>query len=385
MDQLKYINKFEQKKSYSSSKMPFFQPKLTINQPNDVYEQEADAMADQVMRMTDTSLNHNSFFKPTVAMLQRKCQHCEEKKLHRKENSGEGVQESNQLDGYVASLGLSGQPLPENNRKFFEPRFGNDFSDVRIHTDSVAAKSAQSINALAYTTGNNIVFNQGQYSPESESGKRLMAHELTHVVQQVSLGSKLYRKDAAAIACPATYTIPDDVYTGIEEAWKKSGHGGDTVAERGGRIVTDKGGKRVIRTGPGGSGSISYPDENAGDTTTGTYHTHPYSKSEGSIIGVSFSGDDIKNFVDGTQGSVKYVGAGTCDFVLNTVDMAARDACKKENLPKRWNDAFAKAGGTFQEKVETAVKSAITNCGMCYYKTCRPDDKSPIPKDAKLA
>src|SRR5262249_51142380 len=61
-----------------------------------------------------------------------------------------------------------------------------DFSDVKIHTDHAASKSAQSINALAYTTGNNIVFNQNQFSPESESGKKLLAHELTHVVQQQS-------------------------------------------------------------------------------------------------------------------------------------------------------------------------------------------------------
>src|SRR5690606_20271324 len=67
---------------------------------------------------------------------------------------------------------------------FMENRFGYDFSHVKIHDDTVAAKSAQSINALAYTSGNNIVFNHGQYSPETNSGRKLLAHELTHVVQQ---------------------------------------------------------------------------------------------------------------------------------------------------------------------------------------------------------
>ena len=166
---------------------PFFQPKLTVNQPNDVYEQEADSMADHVMRMTDISQNNTAFFKRSTVNLQRKCQHCEEEeKLHRKETSDDKVEDSNQLDNYVGSLGSSGQSLPNASRQFFESRFGHDFSDVRIHNDSVAAKSAQSVNALAYTSGNNIVFNSGQYSPESESGKRLMAHELTHVVQQGS-------------------------------------------------------------------------------------------------------------------------------------------------------------------------------------------------------
>ncbi|SDP92455.1 protein of unknown function [Mucilaginibacter sp. OK268] len=164
---------------------PLIQPKLTVNQPNDIYEQEADSMADKVMRMTTPAHNENSFFKPVSDNIQRKCQHCEdEEKLHRKENSDAATQGSHALDNYVGSLGASGQPLSESSRQFFEPRFGQDFSGVRIHTDSVAAKSAQSINALAYTTGNNIVFNSGQFSPESDSGKRLMAHELTHVVQQ---------------------------------------------------------------------------------------------------------------------------------------------------------------------------------------------------------
>ncbi|MDB5137184.1 MAG: hypothetical protein JWP37_3787 [Mucilaginibacter sp.] len=160
------------------------QTKLKINEPGDSYEREADAMADHVMRMSDSSMS-STFFKPAIDGIQRKCQECEEedKHVHRKENTGNEVQ-SNRLDGYINSLGSSGQSLPETTRKFFEPRFVHDFSNVRIHNDMVAAKSAQSINALAYTSGNNIVFNQGQYSPDSDSGKRLMAHELTHVVQQ---------------------------------------------------------------------------------------------------------------------------------------------------------------------------------------------------------
>ena len=166
-------------------KTTFFQPKLTVNQPNDVYEQEADAMADRVMRMADPLGNDASFFKPLATSVQRKCQHCEEEeKVHRKESSDAETKGGHELDNYVGSLGASGQPMPESSRRFFEPRFGQDFSNVRIHTDSVAAKSAQSINALAYTTSNNIVFNSGQYAPESDSGKKLMAHELTHVVQQ---------------------------------------------------------------------------------------------------------------------------------------------------------------------------------------------------------
>jgi hypothetical protein len=164
----------------------FFQPKLSINQPNDVYEQEADAMADNVMRMTDTSVNKRTFFAPSISSIQRKCAHCkeEEKKMQRKEmNNGETVDEAS-TENYISSLNSKGRSLSTEERKFFEPRMGYDFSGVKVHTDTAAARSAQSMNALAYTSGNNIVFNEGQYSSATDNGKKLLGHELTHVVQQ---------------------------------------------------------------------------------------------------------------------------------------------------------------------------------------------------------
>lgn len=152
-------------------------------------------MADKVMRMPDPGHSDSSFFKAAPVVVQRKCQHCEEEeKVHRKESSGAATHGTHELDSYVGSLASSGQALPESSRQFFEPRFGHDFSNVRLHTDAVAAKSAQSINALAYTTGNNIVFNSGQYSPDSDSGKKLMAHELTHVIQQGNTEKNIQRK-----------------------------------------------------------------------------------------------------------------------------------------------------------------------------------------------
>ena len=81
-------------------------------------------------------------------------------------------------------LSSSGQPLDSDIREWMEPRFGHDFSHVRIHTDQRAAESAQAVNALAYTVGHDVVFNTGRYQPGTESGGRLLAHELTHVVQQ---------------------------------------------------------------------------------------------------------------------------------------------------------------------------------------------------------
>ena len=77
-----------------------------------------------------------------------------------------------------------GQPLDAGTRAFMEPRFGYDFSQVQVHTDARAAESARAVNALAYTVGRDVVFGTGQYAPETREGRRLLAHELTHVVQQ---------------------------------------------------------------------------------------------------------------------------------------------------------------------------------------------------------
>ncbi|UCF91848.1 MAG: DUF4157 domain-containing protein [Desulfobacterales bacterium] len=78
-----------------------------------------------------------------------------------------------------------GQPLPASERAFFEPRFGHDFSSVRVHADGQAAHLAQAVNARAFTLGSDVFFGQSQYAPQSSEGRRLLAHELTHVVQQL--------------------------------------------------------------------------------------------------------------------------------------------------------------------------------------------------------
>jgi hypothetical protein len=79
-----------------------------------------------------------------------------------------------------------GSPLDRDTRGFMESRIGADFGNVRVHTDSRASESAKSVQAYAYTVGNDVVFQSGKYQPESDSGKRMLAHELTHVVQQRS-------------------------------------------------------------------------------------------------------------------------------------------------------------------------------------------------------
>ena len=153
-------------------------------------------MADKVMRMTDHENLEQPFFKPSITSIQRMCAGCEEEEImtHRKELNSKDVGSNSGLESYVDNLNSGGQPLSPEERNFYEPRFGYDFSQVKVHTDTVAAKSAQSINALAYTSGNHIVFNKNQFNENSEKGKTLLAHELTHVVQQKAANKMLYRK-----------------------------------------------------------------------------------------------------------------------------------------------------------------------------------------------
>ena len=165
------------------------QPKLTISKADDPYEREADRVADQVMRMpAPQSDGHGLSITPVTAhQAQRKCAECEEEEevgaLQRKESSGAEAP-ATAPPTVDQTLSSPGQPLDPATRAYFEPRFGHDFSAVRIHTDTHAAESARAINARGYTAGNQIAFAAGQHSPETSEGRRLIAHELMHVVQQ---------------------------------------------------------------------------------------------------------------------------------------------------------------------------------------------------------
>lgn len=189
------ISKTGTQPGYKKSNAFFFQPKLSVNQPGDRDEQEADAMADKVMRMPDVVSKNNTFFSSAVTAVQRECSHCdkaEESQVQRKENSTKPSSSAG-TENYIQSIS-GGSPLHEKDKSFFGSRMGYDFSNVRLHTDSAAASAAKSVNALAYTTGNNIVFNNGQYDTNTDSGKRLLAHELTHVVQQSNMtGNNIQR------------------------------------------------------------------------------------------------------------------------------------------------------------------------------------------------
>jgi hypothetical protein len=125
--------------------------------------------------------------------VQPKCAECgNEEKLQKKNDTGHDSTASSKIETGLHSSKGSGSPLPQNTRQQMESSFGSDFSDVRIHNDSSAEQMSKDLNAQAFTHGNDIYFNSGKYDTNSTAGKHLLAHELTHTVQQNPNG----RKDA---------------------------------------------------------------------------------------------------------------------------------------------------------------------------------------------
>ncbi|MFL9458546.1 MULTISPECIES: eCIS core domain-containing protein [Nostocales] len=155
------------------------QTKLTVGQPGDRYEQEADFVARQVMGMPDVN-DEELQMKPLAAaiapLVQRQCPTCEE------ESSGD-------LESQLNSSKGGGSPLPNKVRAFMEPGFGHDFSKVRVHSDRTAVQMNRELGAQAFTHGSDIYYGDGKYP----GNNGLTAHELTHVMQQSDRVHKLLK------------------------------------------------------------------------------------------------------------------------------------------------------------------------------------------------
>jgi hypothetical protein len=181
------------------------QPKLTVGQPNDQYEQEADRVAEQVMSMAspatptiqpqDEEEQEEIQTKPLVETItpivqrqegledketiQAKCAACEEEEQVQRSPNGV-LQAQADLENRLNASKGGGSPLPDEVRSFMEPRFKTDFSQVRVHTDNTAVQMNHALNAQAFTHKQDVYFGQGKAPAKDE----LTAHELTHVVQQ---------------------------------------------------------------------------------------------------------------------------------------------------------------------------------------------------------
>ncbi|MFH7026536.1 MAG: DUF4157 domain-containing protein [Heteroscytonema crispum UTEX LB 1556] len=156
------------------------QPKLKIGAVGDKYEQEADRVARQVVSQMNA---------PGGETVQREEKPEEDEKLQMKpmiqrQAAGDGMAATPEVETSIQQARGSGQPLASNIKKPMEQAFAADFSGVKVHTDAQSDQLNQSIQAKAFTTGQNIFFRRGEYNPGSQGGKELIAHELTHVVQQ---------------------------------------------------------------------------------------------------------------------------------------------------------------------------------------------------------
>lgn len=164
------------------------QTKLTVGAAGDQYEQEADQVAAQVLQMPAPISEHSD----TGASV-----HVQ------RAGGGSGFEAGPDVERGVASQRGQGAGLAAQTRAFMEPRFGADFSGVRIHNDTQSDTLNRSISARAFTTGNDIFFRGGEYQPSSAAGQRLLAHELTHVVQQKGAGTHVQRAFVTDVATDA--------------------------------------------------------------------------------------------------------------------------------------------------------------------------------------
>ena len=150
------------------------QAKLKVNEPGDVYEREADRISDQVLAAPANVTG-------AAPRVQRVV--------------GQPVDETAAAPASVErALGSASRPLEPTLRQEMEDRFGRDFSGVRVHLGPAAEQSARDVNARAYTLGDRVVFGAGEFNPATRAGRRLLAHELTHVVQQSSAAANVVRR-----------------------------------------------------------------------------------------------------------------------------------------------------------------------------------------------
>lgn len=194
------------------SQQTIVQPKLELTTPGDSYEREADRMADFVMRKAYSGLptempSTSSVLPPLIS--------------RRASSSTSGVAMDNATESGIHASRGGGQPMPTALRSQMESGFEVDFSGVRLHTGSAAEAMSNDLRAKAFTYGNDIYFNRGQYSPDTTAGQHLIAHELTHVVQQSGkVGREEEENEEDKIVNEGTKKDQDKITTNYDK-WMK--------------------------------------------------------------------------------------------------------------------------------------------------------------------
>lgn len=197
-------------------------PGLTVGAANDPAEAEADRVADRVMASPAPAPRGAS--PDSAAVIRRKCDSCRDEDEAGSASGAPAIQLSpaaspaaapaGAAEAAIAGLG-AGTPLPRTERDFFEPRFGHDLSGVRVHTGEAAQAASRSLGARAFTLGADIAFAAGAYAPRSRDGRRLIAHELTHVLQQGGADARPSRIRRKLQVSDAGTNIPNPKGTGL--------------------------------------------------------------------------------------------------------------------------------------------------------------------------
>jgi outer membrane protein OmpA-like peptidoglycan-associated protein len=211
------------------------QPKLTIGAVNDPMEHEADSAAEAILRMAEPAPEAPLAPSGAAVSVQRKCAcgascaKCEDEadRVQMKSLGPRTTADAVSAPPTVhEALRSPGRPLDPEVRAFMEPRFGHDFSQVRLHSDTAAAESAQALHAHAYTLGQDIVFGSGKLAPATKQGTRLLAHELTHVVQQGQGARQIQRDDKGSGDDPEYATgaeVEKALVNYLKTAWEVQG------------------------------------------------------------------------------------------------------------------------------------------------------------------
>lgn len=197
------------------------QPKLAIGTSNDVYEQEADSVANSVVSNISTSIDttiQRGIAQTSTPIISKKVN----------ENSSEVTHASSGLSNRITAAKGTGTPLSGGVKERMESSFGANFSDVRIHNDSNAVQMNEELQSHAFTVGNDIFFNQNKYQPENRSEDRLLAHELTHTIQQGNGGKQIQRALKFEIQTENRIWVVDSISGNVSRMPRKFGEFGPT-------------------------------------------------------------------------------------------------------------------------------------------------------------
>jgi hypothetical protein len=244
------------------------QAKLKVGEPDDKHELEAEQVADSVMRTPpptpvaeEEPIQTQPLANKITPNIQKQTEEDEvsrqplEEKDHLVQENGEtgsNNEISPQLSSTISEMQGGGEPLSESSRAYFESQYGKDFSQVRVHSGAKASDAASKLNAQAFTHGKDIFMGANKYQPETDQGKRLLAHELTHVVQQNPMGNANLQRQPAEPAGTAENAPAEAVPTiapGVEEIKGKRSYKPADAAAQWLEEQEDKQGKVKVRFG----------------------------------------------------------------------------------------------------------------------------------------